>query len=71
MTINEIKIWIAKKTIEIATPCMKEGIGLTPKQQGALEILNELTDHILLTTNPHNREDIKKYNEKLKEANPN
>jgi hypothetical protein len=31
---------------------------------GALEIMEELRHHILFKTNPHNREDIKKYNEK-------
>lgn len=69
MTIDDVLEWIAKKQARNALRM----INLTPFEKandvmGQLiietDILNELRNYILMKTNPHNREDIKRYNEK-------
>jgi hypothetical protein len=63
MTIDDVLNWIAKKSGEYAlmipnsNDCLQEIIG-------GIVALESLRFHILMKTNPHNREDIRKYNER-------
>ena len=66
MTIDDVLTWIAKKEIELFR-ARHDNIKNDEKWErytGALDILGILRLHILEKTNPHNREDIKKFNER-------
>ena len=69
MTIDDVLDWIAKESgdtamrmIDITKKCDRNSEW--DNANGAYEVLQKLRHHILMKTNPHNREDIKRYNEK-------
>ena len=63
--------WIAKESVDlcrhISFHWMHDKYGNAESMNGALTALEKLRLHILMKTNPHNREDIRKYNEKENE----
>lgn len=67
MTTDDVLEWIAIKSAEIAFKISK--CEITPFSEkieghGMLNILQDLRFYILMKTNPHNREDIKRVNER-------
>jgi hypothetical protein len=71
MTIDDVMSWISKKSVEL-WQSMQSNVTNDEswnKFKGSYDILEELRMHILMKTNPHNREDIKKYNEKMETQN--
>ena len=66
MHVDDILTWISRKNVELFQS-MQDNVTNDEKWnqlKGAHDILDSLRHHILTVTNPHNREDIKKYNEK-------
>lgn len=67
MTADDILTWISFKN-ETLFALMQTHAADDEKWdrfKGAMDVLQELRLHILMKTNPHNREDIKRVNEKL------
>jgi len=65
MTTDDVLDWIAKKTADVALELNNPSqMFLHEARLGALGVMEELKHHILMKTNPHNREDIKRVNEK-------
>lgn len=67
LTYEHIQQFIADKAMEIFKNGRLSDFELV-KQMGRHELLDELRMFCLMKENPHNREDIKKFNEKNKEA---
>lgn len=66
MTINDVLQWIAQENIRF-WQFMQDNVtddNKWLKARGAYDVLERLRFHILMKTNPHNREDIKRENEK-------
>lgn len=63
MTTDEVLEWIAIRSANIAFVFATDR-AWNPVLNGQLTILEELRHHILMKTNPHNREDIRKVNER-------
>lgn len=66
--VQDIVRWIANKRTEM-WQTMQDNVTDDDKwnrARGAYDILEKLYLEILMITNPHNREDIKKHNEKRK-----
>jgi hypothetical protein len=67
MTIDDVLGWIEKRIAQIALNIGGQYMTWTDSIKAKLQILEELRHHILMKTNPHNREDIKKFNKKFKD----
>ncbi len=64
MTSDDVLEWIAKKNVEMAIDMLDCSNEQWKRHKGACDALKELRHYILIKTNPHNREDIKRFNEK-------
>lgn len=66
MTIDDVLEWIAQKNAEIFCDMHNNGRNDEnwERKKAAFNILEKLRHHILMKTNPHNREDIRKVNER-------
>lgn len=65
MSADDILKWIAIKSVDIGEILMKEkDRSLRIDAIARKEILEELRRYILMKTNPHNREDIRRFNER-------
>jgi len=61
MTIDDILNWIAIKNVQTLDKMkIYTSNEIWERSRGAHDVLEELRHYILIKTNPHNREDIKK-----------
>lgn len=60
MNIDDVLGWIAKKEAEIALTMSECSNEEWKRLKGVSDILGALRLHILIKTNPHNREDIER-----------
>jgi hypothetical protein len=67
MTIDDVMNYIALRNVEIAISISKTiEYEIRLQLYGEYIALKNLEHNILMKTNPHNREDIRKFNEKEK-----
>lgn len=66
MTMDDVLTWISVSNVKLWQRMQDNVTDDTKwnKARGAYDILEALRSHILMKTNPHNREDIKRFNEK-------
>lgn len=70
MTLDDVLYWIASKNVQTFQN-MQDTVTddkQWDRNKGAYDVMKELEHYILIKTNPHNREDITKFNKRNSEV---